>query len=92
MSKCNNCIHRYICNLKCAYEDNDRECLDFDEERPKGEWEESHVFSCGSILKTRSNVIEHKCNKCHKWSIKWMGTIPDNYCSNCGADMRGDKE
>lgn len=43
MSKCNNCIHRYVCNLKCAYEDNDRECFDFDEERPKGEYTEEDM-------------------------------------------------
>ena len=59
-------------------------------ERPKGEWEDSHIYSCGKILKGRNDVIEHKCSVCKRWSIKWDGTIPDNYCSHCGADMRGD--
>lgn len=56
-------------------------------ERPQGEWEESHIFSCGKILRMGMNVIEHKCKNCGRWSIKWVGTIPDNYCSNCGAQM-----
>ena len=59
-------------------------------ERPKGEWEDSHIYSCGKILKGRNDVIEHKCSVCKRWSIKWAGTIPDNYCSHCGADMRGE--
>ena len=59
-------------------------------EPSKGEWEYEHELSCGRILKLRINVVEHKCNKCKHWSIKWAGTIPDNYCSHCGADMRGE--
>lgn len=59
-------------------------------ERKKGEWEDSHIYSCGKILKGRNDVIEHKCSVCKRWSIKWDGTIPDNYCSHCGADMRGE--
>ena len=62
------------------------------ENKTKGEWEKKHELSCGRILKLRINVVEHKCNKCKHWSIKWAGTIPDNYCSHCGADMRGDEE
>lgn len=58
-------------------------------EREKGEWEDTHIYSCGKILKWRHDVIEHKCPVCKRWSIKWAETIPSNYCSNCGADMRG---
>lgn len=61
-------------------------------ERPQGEWEESHIFSCGKILRMGLNVIENKCKNCGRWSIKWERTIPDNFCSNCGADMRGKGE
>ena len=61
-------------------------------ERPQGEWEESHIYSCGKILRMGMNVIEHKCKNCGRWSIKWERTIPDNFCSNCGADMRGKEE
>lgn len=57
-------------------------------ETPKGEWEYEHELSCGRILKLRLNVVEHKCNKCKHWSIKWAGTIPDNFCSHCGEVMR----
>lgn len=59
------------------------------EERPQGEWEESHIFSCGNILRMGINVIEHKCKNCGRWSIKWVRTIPDNFCPNCGAQMVG---
>ncbi len=62
------------------------------EERPQGEWEESHIFSCGNILRMGMNVIEHKCKNCGGWSIKWARTIPDNFCSNCGARMEAENE
>ena len=58
------------------------------DERPQGEWEESHIFSCGKILQMRMDVIEHKCKHCGIWSIKWVGTIPDNFCSYCGASIK----
>lgn len=57
-------------------------------ERPQGEWEESHTFSCGNILRMGMDVIEHKCKNCGRWSIEWVRAIPDNFCSNCGAEMR----
>ena len=51
------------------------------EERPQGEWiiteEEQGAF--GIVYKVR------KCSKCG-WEHSLI--IPDNYCSNCGADMR----
>ena len=79
----------------CKNNGNERECIDFHEysnfvkyeERQQGEWEESHIFSCGNILRMGMDVIEHKCKNCGRWSIKWVRTIPDNFCSNCGAEM-----
>ena len=61
-------------------------------ERSTAEWEEEHEVSCGKILQMRVNVVEHKCNNCKRWGIKWAGTIPDNYCPNCGAKMKGGAE
>lgn len=61
-------------------------------ERPQGEWEESHIISCGNILRMGINVIEHKCKDCGRWSIQWDRTIPDNFCSNCGAKIKGGAE
>ena len=61
-------------------------------ERPQGEWEESHICSCGKILQMRMDVIEHKCKNCGRWSIKWERTIPDNFCPNCGAEMKSFKD
>ena len=55
---------------------------------PTAEWEEEHEVSCGKILKMQVNVIEHKCNNCKRWGIRWAGTIPDKYCPNCGAPMQ----
>ena len=62
------------------------------EERPQGEWEENHIFSCGKILRMQLDVIEHKCKNCGRWSIKWVGTIPDNFCSYCGASIKEAKK
>ena len=62
------------------------------EDRPQGEWEESHIVSCGTILRMQYDVVEHKCKSCGRWSIQWRGTITDRYCSNCGADMKGGAE
>ena len=57
-------------------------------ERPQGEWIESHICSCGKILRMGMDVIEHKCKNCGRWSIKWARTIPDSFCSNCGAKIK----
>lgn len=49
-------------------------------ERPQGEWEEPFE---------RNGKTYHKCNHCH---ISSELTLFNNFCSNCGADMRGDAE
>ena len=41
-------------------------------ERPQGEW-----------IKIGELGLAYKCNKCEKVSV-----IPENFCPNCGADMR----
>lgn len=55
------------------------------EDRPHGEWitigEEQGAL--GIIYKIR------KCSKCG-WEHSLV--IPDNFCPNCGADMRGGRE
>lgn len=76
-------------NYSMGYQDGVKKVLS---ERPQGEWEESHILSCGNILRMGENVIEHKCKNCGRWSIKWVRTKPDNFCSNCGADMKGGAE
>lgn len=67
-------------------------CLRASKERPQGEWEESHIFSCGKILRMQLDVIEHKCRNCGRWSIEWVRSIPDNFCPNCGAEMKEAKK
>lgn len=57
-------------------------------ERLQSEWVESHICSCGKILRMGMDVIEHKCKNCGRWSIKWARTIPDSFCSNCGAKIK----
>jgi len=46
------------------------------EERPKGEW-----------IYIDNDWGTFQCDQCKKHS-----SINYNYCPNCGADMRGDKE
>jgi hypothetical protein len=80
MSKCNNCIHRYVCELKCAYEDNDRECLDFDEERPQGEWLHNGINVEGMDL--------YRCSICNRSIVTWSSRIDEYPYCHCGADMQ----
>jgi len=52
-----------------------------DLKRPQGEWiiDGHHI----------------RCNKCNEYICNTDGEgdkIPNNFCPNCGADMRGDKE
>ncbi len=49
--------------------------------RPQGEWiiDGHHI----------------RCNRCNEYicsTDREGNKIPDNFCPNCGADMRGDKE
>lgn len=54
------------------------------EERKKGKWEITEAYP--------HNVY---CSECHHkfaqthWAVWEDGTLPRNYCPNCGADMRG---
>ena len=54
-------------------------------ERPKGEWiitgEEQGALG-----------INYKIRKCDKCGWEHSLVIPDNYCPNCGAYMRGGKQ
>ena len=47
-------------------------------ERPRGEW----------ITKSTGGEMFDCCSACGY--VEW--DVPKNYCPNCGADMRGDKE
>lgn len=52
--------------------------------RPRGEWQITDAYP--------HNV---HCSVCHKrfaqthWTVWEDGTLPRNFCPNCGADMRG---
>lgn len=45
------------------------------EERPKGKWIIKHANGCNYYI----------CSECSVLSNDW-----DNFCPNCGADMRGE--
>ena len=51
--------------------------------RPKGEWQITDAYP--------HNVY---CSECHKkfaqthWAVWEDGSLPRNFCPNCGADMR----
>ena len=46
---------------------------EWEAERPQGKW-----------IKIGEIGLAYKCNKCDVVSV-----IPENFCPNCGADMRG---
>ena len=77
--ECEKCIH---CRV-CAYNNPKKKphCDFYEESRPTGGWiiigEEQGPI--GITYKIR------KCNKCG-WTHSLV--IPNNFCSNCGADMR----
>ena len=58
----------------------------------QAEWVERQVISCGQLLRWQENIVEQKCGECHCWSVKLQSTIPSNYCSHCGAKMKGGKK
>lgn len=92
---CRNCRHvnynDHWGNYFCYCPDN---CSDWDKWEPsadvrenvKGEWQITDAYP--------HNVY---CSNCHKkfaqthWAVWEDGSLPRNYCPNCGADMRGDK-
>lgn len=49
-------------------------------ERKRGEWK--HPYHYGLALP------EHQCSVCGEWEFS---DTESNFCPNCGADMRGDK-
>ena len=59
-----------------------RRAILLEPERPKGEW-----------IKDGSSSIAYRCSNCEvlqHWSPIKNGKY--NFCPNCGADMRGEKE
>ena len=58
----------------------DKACKYRANERPQGEWGEQFAHE---------GFNYHKCSNCH-FNIRVA--FYDNFCSNCGADMRGDEK
>lgn len=56
----------------------EKNCAECKEKRPQGKWEEPFE---------NNGKTYHKCNRCH---ISSELILIDNFCPNCGADMRGD--
>lgn len=84
---CNNCIHKPVCSKFAATGGHVRECEHFKEER-RGEWE---TITRKNIWGDMVNVL--RCSRCKRSDVDGRGiTIKSDYCPNCGADMRGEKD
>lgn len=75
---CIDCVHQEVCRYEChrpSEHCNDRAVAD--DFRPHGKW-----------------IIDghhRRCNRCNEYICNTDiegNKIPDNFCSNCGADMR----
>ena len=61
--------------------------IDAAQVRRRGEW----VFVIESVRPYKTE-IEERCSLCGRY-VRRYGTQPqDNFCPNCGADMRGETE
>ena len=58
----------------------------------KGKWTKNRIISCGTILKNGSNVLEQQCTECERFNIKWVDSIPNNFCPHCGAQLSEEGE
>lgn len=89
MIDCEKCVHYELClDFVCSKQDMERDtdCDYFEEERPQGEW----IFHTDDLYPAEST---QECSVCHS-EQKMLGLYDDNFCPNCGADMRkgGDGE
>ena len=55
-------------------------------ERPKGEW-----YKTGQSFINPNKFKNYGCSNCF-YELDEHIRIKPNFCPNCGADMRGDKE
>lgn len=97
MKKPNHCLHCPMCNgdddcvliqeidTSWDWEEQYANCplQEVKPERKKGKWI-ADVDRWGDVVTTVNGYI---CSEC-----KVFNTDKDNYCPNCGADMRGDSD
>lgn len=92
--RCNNCTHYDVCyQYDILEEDADELCALYEQKRPHGEWKEYNV----STFRGTDEFGEPKWGKGKKFICKRCGrrtVIRENFCPNCGTDMRkeGEKE
>ena len=96
---CKECIHSGLCYKENNFNDFPDRCGDFIsdkvlEERPQGEWVGTNEYiqhleeTTGEKYKIGFNMLF--CNNC--WETPFGSNKRTNFCPNCGADMRGNKE
>lgn len=78
MSICDKCVHREVCCDEGMGEEALNFCAHLLEERPKGKWTYIGI----------SEVTGLKICKCSVCNKRTYGS--QNFCPNCGADMRSD--
>ena len=81
--KCKECVHYELCrDLFCQVDvltDDEKQCDYYEQKRPHGKW----IRHVDDLFPEEST---EECSVCHE-EQRITGN-DDNFCPNCGADMR----
>lgn len=84
--RCNTCIHCHVCHAVAECTNTLYPCNDYEEKRPRGEWKQV-------TAKDGEYYCYHKCTNCGQTIESGFDNPPIfNFCPNCGADMREERQ